>query len=162
LSEEIFREDAYARACEARIVDRDEAGVVLNRTVFYPMGGGQPGDQGRLVLPDGAALTITDTQKAEDGHAIRHIIESPPADLAPGRTVKAELDWERRHRLMRMHTCLHLLCRAVDGTVTGGQIGDGRGRLDFDIPEPLDKQAITEVINRWIAEDHPVRPLWID
>lgn len=139
-----------------------DGAVELDRTVFYPAGGGQPGDSGSLWL-DGRAFAVSDTRKGEVPGSILHVIEGEVPELAPGALVTAELDWERRHRLMRMHTCLHLLCRAVDGVVTGGQIGDGKGRLDFDIPEAtLDKDALGEQLNRWIVEDHAVRAHWID
>lgn len=85
------------------------------------------------------------------------------AYLPLGTAARAELDWPRRHRLMRMHTCLHLLCKAVDGVVTGGQIGDGKGRLDFDLPEAsLDKEALGDQLNAWVAEDRALRSYWIE
>lgn len=158
-TEELFREDAYLTACEARIVSISESGVVLDRTVFYPTGGGQPGDRGRLVGLDGAALEVVDTLKADGG--IRHILAPGLAGPA-GMPVRAEIDAARRLRLMRMHSALHLLCKAVDGVVTGGSVGDGKGRLDFDIPEPvLDREAIAARLNAWVAEDRPIRHLWI-
>lgn len=162
MTEEIFRADAYALACEARIVAIDgEGGVRLDRTVFYPAGGGQPGDRGRLLPPDGTALEIIDTVKGEGG-AIRHLLAAGAAPPAVGTAVQAEIDGARRLRLMRMHSALHLLCQAVDGVVTGGSVGDGRGRLDFDIPEPvLDKEAIAAALNGWVAADRPIRQLWI-
>ncbi len=156
----LFRDDAYLRDCHAVVVAMDEQGVELDRSVFYPSAGGQPGDTGWLVL-GGERLAVTDTRKGTGPNAIMHLVE-PPAGLAAGMAVQAVLDWERRHRLMRMHTCLHLLCRAVDGVVTGGQIGDGKGRLDFDLPEAPDKEALAERLNGWIAEDRPVSERWID
>ncbi|MFO1067313.1 MAG: alanyl-tRNA editing protein [Geminicoccaceae bacterium] len=163
LTEELFRDDAYRRHCDAVVVGADEAGIQLDRTVFYPTGGGQPGDRGRLVLADGTAIEIVDTVKGEGAGTILH---RPAADTPLpefGARVSAELDWDRRLRLMRMHTALHLLCRAVDGVVTGGQVGDGRGRLDFDIPDPvLDKEAIAATLNAWIAGDHAVSHRWIE
>jgi misacylated tRNA(Ala) deacylase len=126
------------------------------------MGGGQPGDSGLLRLPDGTEIRITDAVKADGPDSVLHI----PADAAllpaPGTPVTAEIDWDRRHRLMRMHTCLHLLCAVVTGDVTGGQVGDGKGRLDFNLPDTrLDKDELTAALNRLIAEDHPVRVRWI-
>lgn len=161
-TELVFRTDAYARSCESRIVAADERGIRLDRTVFYPMGGGQPGDIGVLRLADGGVISIVDTVKGDEPDEVIHRptdgTVSPPA----GTVVTAEIDWERRHRLMRMHTCLHLLCAVVSGDVTGGQVGDGKGRLDFNLPDTrLDKDAITAELNRLIREDHPVRPRWI-
>ena len=163
MTELVFRDDAYARSCDAVVTGADERGIRLDRTVFYPEGGGQPGDTGLLRLADGSVIAITDTRKGEGADEVIHV-PSPGAALpVPGTTVTAEIDWQRRHRLMRMHTCLHLLCVAVTGDVTGGQIGDGRGRLDFNLPETkLDKDAIAVELNRLIAEDHAVRSRWID
>jgi misacylated tRNA(Ala) deacylase len=158
----IFRTDPYARSCEATVVRADETGIRLDRTVFYPMGGGQPGDQGTLRLPDGSAIPIRDAVKGTGQDDILHLT-GPGVPLPPaGTKVVAEIDWERRHRLMRMHTCLHLLCAVVPGEVTGGQVGDGKGRLDFNLPEGgLDKDAITAALNTLIGEDHAVREVWI-
>ncbi|HRY23256.1 MAG TPA: alanyl-tRNA editing protein [Geminicoccaceae bacterium] len=156
----LFRDDAYLRDCRAVVVEADDMGVELDRSVFYPSAGGQPGDTGWLVV-GGERLAVTDTQKGAGPDTIRHLL-GRPTGLTAGMEVHAVLDWERRHRLMRMHTCLHLLCRAVDGVVTGGQIGDGKGRLDFDLPEAPDKEALAELLNAWIAEDRPVSERWID
>jgi misacylated tRNA(Ala) deacylase len=158
----LFRDDAYLRSCAARVVAVDEHGIRLDRTVFYPQGGGQVGDTGELRLADGATVAIIDTRKGDGTDEVLHIA-APGAILpAPGDAVTAAIDWERRHRLMRMHTCLHLLCAAVPGAVTGGQISDGKGRLDFDVPgDALDKEAITNRLNELIAADHVVMPRWI-
>ena len=158
----IFRTDPYARSCEATVLRADETGIRLDRTVFYPMGGGQPGDHGVLRLPDGSTVPIRDTVKGAGPDDILHLTGPGVPLPAPGTKVTAEIDWERRHRLMRMHTCLHLLCAVVPGEVTGGQVGDGKGRLDFNLPEGgLDKDAITAALNKLIAEDHAVREVWI-
>ena len=160
--EKLFEADAYATSCEARVVSAAPDGIRLDRTVFYAMGGGQPGDQGVLRLADGGAVEIVDTRKGEGPGEILHIPAEDAALPAPGDAVTAEIDWDRRHRLMRIHTCLHLLCAVVDGPVTGGQISDGKGRLDFDLPDAtLDKAEISAAINRLIAEDHPVGSRWI-
>jgi len=158
----LFRDDAYLPACDARVVAVDERGIRLDRTVFYPQGGGQAGDTGELRLADGRRIAIIDTRKGDGPDEVLHI-PAPGAVLpAPGDAVTAAIDWERRHRLMRMHTCLHLLCAAVPGAVTGGQISDGKGRLDFDVPgDALDKEAITRRLNELIAADHAVMPRWI-
>jgi misacylated tRNA(Ala) deacylase len=163
MTELVFRDDAYLRSCAARVTAVDERGIRIDRTVFYPTGGGQPGDSGVLRLADGTTIAIADTVKGAVPDEIIHV--PPPGTVlpAPGVEVTAELDWERRHRLMRMHTCLHLLCAVVPGAVTGGSVGDGRGRLDFDVPgASLDKDAIVAGLNRLIAEGHAVVPRWID
>ena len=159
----LFRDDAYLRSCAARVAAVSERGILLDRTVFYPQGGGQPGDCGALILADGRRIAIADTRKGEAADEVLHIPALGSALPAPGDAVTAEIDWERRYRLMRMHTCLHLLCAAVpDAAVTGGQIADGKGRLDFDVPgEALDKAAITARLNALIAADHAVTPRWI-
>lgn len=158
----LFRENAYLRDCEARVVAIDERGIRLDRTVFYPQGGGQPGDTGRLHLADGRALPIIDAKKGDSGDEVLHILSGETPLAAIGESVVAEIDWERRYRLMRMHSCLHLLCAVVPGAVTGGQISDGKARLDFDVPgDILDKEVITRRLNELIAADHPVSQRWI-
>jgi misacylated tRNA(Ala) deacylase len=159
----IFRDDAYARSCTARVIAADERGIRLDRTVFYPTGGGQLGDSGVLRLAGGVTIAITDTVKGDGADEVIHVPVQGAALPEPGAEVSAEIDWERRHRLMRMHTCLHLLCAVVPGAVTGGSVGDGRGRLDFDVPgASLDKEVIAAGLNRLIAEGHAVAPRWID
>jgi misacylated tRNA(Ala) deacylase len=162
MTELLFRDDAYLRSCEARVVAVDAAGIRLDRTIFYPQGGGQPGDSGTLTLGDGRIVAITDTRKGETADDVVHIAAAGAVLPSPGDLVRAEIDWGRRHRLMRMHTCLHLLSAVVSGAVTGGQIADGKGRLDFDVPGgALEKDAITARLNELIAGDHPVTPDWI-
>ncbi|MCP5368953.1 MAG: alanyl-tRNA editing protein [Hyphomicrobiales bacterium] len=161
MTEELFRQDSYLQACEATVTAVDGGGICLDRTVFYPMGGGQPGDRGELRTADGRVVAIADCQKDEAGGDLVHVpAEGAPA-LAVGDAVTAEIDWPRRHRLMRMHTCLHLLCSLVDAPVTGGSVGEDRGRLDFDLEQSPDKAALNEALNRLVAEDHPVAFSWI-
>jgi misacylated tRNA(Ala) deacylase len=163
-SEEVFRQDAYATDCEATVVAVDDAGIRLDRTVFYPMGGGQPGDRGVLELADGTRVSIVDTRKGETGGEIVHVPDGGPGRDLVGERVTAQIDWKRRYRVMRVHTLLHLLGAVVGAGVTGGSIrDDGTGRLDFDLPDPtLDKEAISADLNRLVAEDHPVSPRWVD
>jgi len=163
MTELIFRDDGYARSCAAKVLAVDERGIRLDKTVFYPTGGGQPGDSGVLRFVNGAAIAVVDTVKGGDADEVIHVV-APDATLPePGTAVVAEIDWERRHRLMRMHTCLHLLCAVVPGAVTGGSVGDRRGRLDFDVPgASLDKEVIAAALNKLIAEGHEVTPRWID
>lgn len=161
MTEEIFRADAYARACEARVLAADAHGIVLDRTVFYPEGGGQPGDTGVLRLDDGRTLAIRDTRKGARPGEIVHLPAQTADWLAPGTRVTAEIDWARRYRLMRMHTCLHLLSAVIVAPVTGGQVGDGYGRLDFDLPETPDKDAVNDKLRELIGRDAPVSFRWI-
>jgi misacylated tRNA(Ala) deacylase len=167
VTESLFRDDAYARSCTASVVSANElGGIVLDRTVFYATGGGQPGDSGILRLADGSEIRIATAVKGreEDGgpDAIVHVPEEGQTAPEPGTPVTAEIDWERRHRLMRVHTCLHLLSAVLPYPVTGGQVSDGKGRLDFAIPEGgLDKEAITAELNSLIAGEHDVSADWI-
>jgi misacylated tRNA(Ala) deacylase len=162
MTELLFRDDGYLRRCDARVLAVDGRGIRLDRTVFYPVGGGQPGDTGVLRLASGQEVAIIDTVKGDGPDVVVHIPAPGSALPEPGTELVAEIDWERRYRLMRMHTCLHLLCSVVPGAVTGGQVADGRGRLDFDVPgSSLDKAAIADRLNALIAGSHAVRPRWI-
>lgn len=157
----VFREDPYAQSCEARVVAVAEDGIRLSRTVFYPMGGGQPGDVGRLTW-DGGGVDIVDARKGSDHEDVVHVPAEGADPPAPGTVVTAEIDWQRRHRLMRMHTSMHLLCSLIEGDVTGGQVGERKSRLDFDLAgAQVDKDALTQALNGLIRADHPVRARWI-
>ncbi|MEL0011871.1 MAG: alanyl-tRNA editing protein, partial [Alphaproteobacteria bacterium] len=166
-TETVFRDAPYDRTCEARVIAvNDLGGIVLNRTIFYPTGGGQPGDTGTLRSADGTTVQISTTVKGreDDGgpDVIVHVpLEDQPA-LQPGAVVTAEIDWDRRHRMMRVHTCLHLLSAVLPYPVTGGQVSDGKGRLDFSIPDGgLDKEEITRELNRLIETNSTVNDDWI-
>ena len=162
MTEELFREDAYLQSCEAVVHAAGLEGVVLDRTVFYPMGGGQPGDTGTLTRADGRTMTIVDTRKGAAPGEVLHVLASGQELPAAGERVTVALDWARRHRHMRMHTCLHLLCAVVPAGVTGGQVGDARSRLDFDVGElVLDKAEIEGKLNALIAANHAATPRWI-
>jgi misacylated tRNA(Ala) deacylase len=159
----LFHDDPYLRACEARVLAVNErGGIVLDRTVFYAAGGGQPGDIGRLVPQSGPAIPIGATIYDAAG-AIVHVPAEP--DLVPSEDVvlEAAIDWPRRHRHMRMHTALHLLCSLVPFPVTGGSIGAEESRLDFDIADSdaVERHQLTEALNRLVAEDLPVASRWI-
>jgi misacylated tRNA(Ala) deacylase len=157
----LFRDDATLRTASATVLASSPAGVVLDRTVFYPRAGGQPGDAGVLRW-DGGEMAVADTLKGE-GDTVLHI-QNENAPLPPeGATVVAELDWARRSAHMRMHTALHLLCAVLPGAaVTGGQIGAEKSRLDFDLSDPPTKEAIEEGLNALVAADHPVMAEWVD
>lgn len=159
-TEELFRDDSYQTSCDATVVETTERGaIVLDRTVFYYTGGGQPGDTGTLTW-DGGSLRIGTTIQA-DGE-ILHVPEEGQTLPPAGTPVKAEIDWDRRYRLMKMHTSMHLLCALVPCGVTGGQVGEEKSRLDFDVGDhTLDKEALTADLNRLIEEDHPLETMWI-
>lgn len=165
MTEELFREDATLTRCDAVVTAVDDAGVRLDRTVFYPQGGGQAGDRGELLLPDGRPLAIVDTRKGEAPGEIVHVPapgqDALLASIAPGTKVQASIDFDRRHRHMRFHTTTHLLCALVPHPVNGCSITADYARLDFHMSEPLDKDALNAGIARLVAEAHPVRHRWI-
>ena len=163
MTEELFREDATLTECDAVVTQVDERGVQLDRTVFYPHGGGQAGDRGELVLADGRIVAIADTRKGEQPGAIVHV----PADagdlaaLAIGARVRARIDVGRRRAHMRFHTATHLLCALIPHPVDGCSITAEYARLDFHMTDPLDKAAIEAGLDRLVAEAHPVSHRWI-
>jgi len=165
MTEELFREDASLDHCEARITVLDAQGVQLDRTVFYPLGGGQAGDRGELQLPDGRVLQVADTRKGAAPGEIVHVPapgqEALLASLAVGQPVTARIDRQRRARHMRFHTATHLLCALVPHQVDGCSITADSARLDFHMTEPLDKETLSAGIARLVAEAHPVRHRWI-
>ncbi|BDI08113.1 alanyl-tRNA editing protein [Sphaerotilus microaerophilus] len=165
---ELFRDDASLTECPATVLCVSERGVVLDRTVFYPQGGGQAGDAGELVRADGLCLVIADTRKGrppEDAPGtVLHLPADPAAAsaLRPGDAVTARIDGTRRRAHMRFHTATHLLCALVPHPVDGCSITAGYARLDFHTNEPLDKAALTEGLARLVAESRPVTTRWID
>jgi misacylated tRNA(Ala) deacylase len=161
-TELLFRDDAYLQSSPATMVAVDGGRVELDRTIFYPLGGGQPGDRGTLTTADGQVLKVVDTRKGEEPGSVVHLLEEGSAVPAVGASVTAAIDWDYRYRLMRMHTCMHLLCAVVPGSVTGGQISDGKARLDFDVPgDSLDKDEIAAKLNALIEGGHAVETRWI-
>ena len=162
-TELLFRDDAYAQECEATVVGvTPEGGVILDRTIFYAQGGGQPGDVGIVTAPDGKELPVANTVYGSDRSQIVHQLGPEGARLQVGDRVTLKLDWERRYPRMRVHTALHLLSVVLPYPVTGGAIGEGEGRLDFDIPDAgLDKAELSEKLNALIALDTPVTQRWI-
>ncbi len=155
-----YRDDAYAREIGARVVSATAEGVVLDRTVFYARAGGQPGDAGVLRWA-GGEMAVGEAVKGPDDTVLH--VPAAGASLPPeGAEVTAVLDWERRHRFMRLHTSMHLLCSLIPGAgVTGGQIAVEKARLDFDLPEPPTKESLTEKLNELVAANHPVTDHWI-
>jgi misacylated tRNA(Ala) deacylase len=161
MTDPLFRADPYLAEAEARVTAHTpQGGVVLDQTVFYPTGGGQPGDSGRLDWEQGS-LTIATTLRAEDGQIA--LIPAEGQTLPPvGTDLRQILDWARRHRIMRMHTALHLLSVVIPLPVTGGSVGEARSRLDFDMPEaPGDRDALDAQLNYLVERDLAVEESWI-
>ena len=157
MTELVFRNDAYARLCEARVLRVVGRQVLLDRTVFYPAGGGQPGDTGELVTPEDLRLRVIDTVKGDAPDEVMHVLADDAQAPPPGTIVTAAIDWPRRHRLMRFHTALHLLCAVVQAPVSGGRMAPEKAHLDFDIA--MDKLVATEIedrLNALVAADTPV------
>jgi misacylated tRNA(Ala) deacylase len=156
LTELLFRDDPYLAGCEARVLAVRDGAVELDRTVFYPMGGGQPGDTGRI-----GDWRVVDTRKGEAPDSVLHLVEST-AGIEPGMKVPVSIDWERRLRHMRFHTALHLLCAAVKAPVTGGRIAGDKAHLDFDVEmERLVKEEIEARVNALVQAAHETRARWI-
>jgi misacylated tRNA(Ala) deacylase len=158
----LFRDDAYAPEAEAKVLAiNDRRGIILDRTVFYATGGGQPGDSGKLARESGD-VAIATAVYGEDKGEIVHVPTENASLPDPGETVKAVIDWERRHRHMRIHTGLHLLSVVLPYPVTGGSIGADEGRLDFDIEGDVPgKDEIEERLNALVAAGYPVSDEWI-
>ena len=173
MTQDLFRDDAYLKECTATVTAICDQGIALDRTVFYPLGGGQAGDAGVLVLSDGAEIAIADTRKGKDeaGQFTRDIFHVPALagdgavsiqalcaerGLKVGDSVTARIDWQRRHRLMRFHTTTHLLCHLVPQLVNGCSITPDYARLDFNMTDPLDKEALSAGIAMMVAAAHPV------
>ncbi len=157
----LFLDDATLATTSAVVIASGPDGIVLDRTVFYARGGGQPGDTG-LLRWEAGETQITEAVKGE-GDAILHL-PAPDAALPPvGAVVEAAIDWPRRHAHMRMHTAMHLLCSLIKGAaVTGGSVGADKSRLDFDLPNPPPKDEIEAGLNALIAADYPVSIEWVD
>jgi misacylated tRNA(Ala) deacylase len=163
MSNELFREHATLLECRARVLAADAQGLRLDRTVFYPQGGGQAGDAGTLQLDDGRVLRVVDTRKGEAPSEIVHVLAEGTelAGVEPGIELTARIDAARRRAHMRFHTATHLLCALVPHAVNGCSITAAYARLDFHMNEPLDRELLTQGIARLVAEAHPVRHRWI-
>jgi misacylated tRNA(Ala) deacylase len=159
MTEQLFRDDSYLRQCDASVVESGDGGIVLDRTVFYPMGGGQPGDIGTISW-DGGSVEVIDTRYGEGG-VIRHLVAEDASLPAPGTAVTANLDWERRYRHMRMHTALHLLGSILQYGVTGGNISAEKSRLDFDMEDTVDKDQVNTALQALVQANHAVSCRWI-
>ncbi len=155
----LFREDSYLKECDATAVAVENDAIILDRTVFYPMGGGQPGDTGTIHW-EGASATVINTRYG-DGGAIRHIVNDDAARPRVGDKVRAEIDWDRRYRHMRMHTALHLLGSLLQYGVTGGNISAEKSRLDFDMEDTVNKEEVAAALKMLVEENHSVSCRWI-
>lgn len=159
MTEQLFREDSYLKECDAVVVAIDDDAIVLDRTVFYPMGGGQAADTGTINWEAGST-TVIDTRYG-DGGAIRHIVEENAARPQAGAPVRASIDWDRRYRHMRMHTALHLLGSILKYGVTGGNISAEKSRLDFDMEDTIDKEEVATALKKLVEENHSISCRWI-
>jgi len=159
VTEELFREDSYLRDCDATVVAVDDNSLTLDRTVFYPLGGGQPGDTGTLSW-DNESAAIVDTRYGEDGSIVHHLEEGVALPNI-GDTVHAELNWDRRYIHMRMHTAMHLLGSVLQYGVTGGNISAEKSRLDFDMEDTVDKEAVGTALKALVDANHTVSCRWI-
>jgi misacylated tRNA(Ala) deacylase len=152
----LFRQDPYLASCEATVISVQDNVVELDRTVFYPLGGGQVGDTGRI-----GEWRVVDTRKGATGDSVLHMLESGAKPTA-GEKLEIEIDWERRHRLMRLHTALHLLGALVKAPVTGGRIQDDKAHLDFDIEmEKLVKEALEAKLNELVSSSAETKVRWV-
>jgi len=161
MTETLFQSDSYLRNCVSKVTHVDERGLQFDQTVFYATGGGQPGDTGTIKTANGNMLSIVDTIKDKDSGEHIHVVDVDQPLPEPGEQCELNIDWERRYRFMRMHSCLHLLCALIDAPVTGGSIQESKCRLDFDLSEPLDKEKLGKALNALIAADHPMAMQWI-
>ncbi len=165
MTRELFREDGYLKSCKARVtavhMDGERCGISVEQTVFYPLGGGQPGDTGTITRAGGVVIDVIDCYKDKTTGQHLHIVSQCENLPEVGEEVLLSLNWERRYRLMRMHSCMHMLCAAVPAPVTGGSIRDGSGRLDFNLPDPPDKNDLERRLNDIIRHGHPMALRWI-
>jgi misacylated tRNA(Ala) deacylase len=162
MTELLFRDDAYLRTATARVVAVHDGKVELDRTIFYPLGGGQPGDTGAIIRDNGERIAIVDTRKGETPGAVAHVLAAGAAAPEVGEMVGLEIDWDRRYKLMRLHTALHVMSCVVIAPVTGGNIAPDKARLDFDIDITLlDAGRIAAGTNELIARAVPTETVWI-
>ncbi|PTW61103.1 misacylated tRNA(Ala) deacylase [Breoghania corrubedonensis] len=162
MTEALFRDDSYLQTCQARVTGVNErGGILLDRSIFFATGGGQPGDTGMIERPDGSSIAIGATVFGESKEQIVHVpaAEGPLPDV--GETIVATIDWHRRYRHMRMHTALHIICAAMRTKITGAQIGEEESRIDLNMQDPPDRDAVLAAIMEAVNADHPVTTEWI-
>ena len=157
MTKKVFYQDSYQKALSSEVVEVVDDGLLLAATIFYPLGGGQPGDHGVFTI-NGSDYSVVDTRYADDGHNIVHYLESTDlSGIKVGDLVDMQIDWERRHRLMRMHTSMHLLCSLITAQATGGSVGETASRLDFDLQgQVIDKEQLTIELNALVAKALPI------
>ena len=162
MAELLFRNDAYLKTARAQVTAMHERGIELDRTIFYPMGGGQVGDTGALVRANGERIAIADTRKGDGIDSVVHVVDAATPELQSGEALTLEIDWQRRYALMRLHTALHVMSCVVVAPVTGGNISPDKGRLDFDIDMSLlDAAKIEQETNALIARGVDTETVWI-
>ena len=162
MTEPLFRDDAYLRSCEARVLEvTGDGAIVLDRSVFYATSGGQPGDTGYLERTDGSRIEIAATVYADGKTGHRHLPAAGAALPEAGEMIVAHVDWSRRYRLMRMHTALHIICAVLKTKITGCQIGEEESRIDLDMPEPPAREAIEAEIRAAVERDMDISTSWI-
>ena len=159
----LFLQDSYLKTCSATVAEIDERGIQFDQTIFYATGGGQPGDSGFVKLHDGTQIPVTTTVKERQSGEHIHVVDTDNTISMPnvGDVCELAIDWQRRYNLMRMHSCLHMLCALIDAPVTGGSIQDERGRLDFDLAETMEKEKLQSALNALISADHSMSIQWI-
>ena len=156
MTELLFNEDSYLKEAEAKVIDVKDNIIKLNRTIFYPEGGGQPGDNGELVLKD-RVLNVIDTKKGEQENEILHYVEGNIDKSIINQEVGLKIDWDRRYTLMRMHSSCHVLVSLVPALITGASVGIEKSRIDFDVdPSTLNKEEMNQRIKEIVSEDHPI------
>ncbi len=156
MTELLFNEDSYLKEAEAKVISVKDNIIKLNRTIFYPEGGGQPGDNGELVLKD-RVLNVIDTKKGEQENEILHYVEGKIDESIINQEVGLKIDWDRRYTLMRMHSSCHVLVSLVPALITGASVGIEKSRIDFDVdPSTLNKEEMNQRIKEIVSEDHPI------
>jgi misacylated tRNA(Ala) deacylase len=157
MTEKVFYQDSYQKTHQSVIIEIVNGGVVLESTIFYPLGGGQPGDTGSLSIA-GVQYQVVDTRYLEDRRTIAHYLDADDlTGIHVGEPAQLKLDWERRHHHMRMHTCMHLMCSLISAQATGGAVGEVESRIDFDLQgQTVDKDNLTTALNQLIRKDLPV------
>jgi misacylated tRNA(Ala) deacylase len=162
MTELLFRDDAYLKTATARVVAVRDGQVELDRTIFYPLGGGQPGDTGFLIRDNGERIAIADTRKGATPGSVAHVLTAGAAQPETGEAVGLEIDWDRRYALMRLHTALHVMSCVIVAPVTGGNIAPDKARLDFDIDMALlDAERIARGTNELVARAVATESVWI-
>jgi len=152
MTSELFRNDSYLKSCNSKIIKIEDDGIILDQTIFYPEAGGQPGDKGKIIIGN-EQIDVLDTRYVNN--EIIHVLENI-SNLSVDDEIECKIDWERRFNIMQVHTTLHLLCSLISAPVTGGQINENKGRLDFDLESKPNKEEILEGLNNLIKQNYEV------